>query len=204
MTTHLGLQRIMIPSAQVSSLTTGSITLPSARGEFLSSDMYSIASAYASSGTQAYFEFTDIPQTYKHLELRYNLQGATSDDVMITINGASSGYFYTLMSGVGNNTSGSVGRTINSSSAFIGRAPTASSGANYMGAGVAHFGDYTATDKIKTFISFSGADLSSSGIVSYFSGGINSNSAITSIRILCQSGSWSQYSRCALYGIAGS
>lgn len=34
MTTHLGLQRILLPSAQVSSLTTGSITLPSARGMF--------------------------------------------------------------------------------------------------------------------------------------------------------------------------
>lgn len=34
MTTHLGLQRILLPSAQVSSLTTGSITLPSARGSF--------------------------------------------------------------------------------------------------------------------------------------------------------------------------
>lgn len=35
MTTHLGLQRILLPSAQVSSLTTGSITLPSARGAFV-------------------------------------------------------------------------------------------------------------------------------------------------------------------------
>lgn len=34
MTTHLGLQRILLPSAQVSQLTTGSITLPSARGAF--------------------------------------------------------------------------------------------------------------------------------------------------------------------------
>ncbi len=34
MTTHLGLQRILLPSAQVSQLTTGSITLPSARGTF--------------------------------------------------------------------------------------------------------------------------------------------------------------------------
>lgn len=34
MAPHLGLQRIMIPSAQVSSLTTGSITLPSAKGAF--------------------------------------------------------------------------------------------------------------------------------------------------------------------------
>jgi hypothetical protein len=35
MAPHLGLQRIMIPSAQVSSLTTGSVTLPSARGAFV-------------------------------------------------------------------------------------------------------------------------------------------------------------------------
>jgi hypothetical protein len=36
MTPHLGLQRIMIPSAQVSSLTTSSITLPSAKSAFVS------------------------------------------------------------------------------------------------------------------------------------------------------------------------
>jgi hypothetical protein len=35
MSPHLGLQRIMIPSAQISSLTTGSVTLPSARGAFV-------------------------------------------------------------------------------------------------------------------------------------------------------------------------
>lgn len=44
MTTHFGLQRIMIPSAQVSSLTTGSITLPSARGVF--TDFSSLAAVY--------------------------------------------------------------------------------------------------------------------------------------------------------------
>ena len=33
MTTHLGLQRIMIPGSQVSALTTGNITLTGARGQ---------------------------------------------------------------------------------------------------------------------------------------------------------------------------
>lgn len=49
MTTHLGLQRILLPSAQVSSLTTGSITLPS-RGLLAVPDAPTIGTATASSG----------------------------------------------------------------------------------------------------------------------------------------------------------
>jgi hypothetical protein len=66
MAPHLGLQRIMIPSAQVSSLTTGSVTLPSARGQFTESSMFWIATATAT-GSQSTLEFTSIPQTYTNL-----------------------------------------------------------------------------------------------------------------------------------------
>ena len=71
MSPHLGLQRIMIPSAQVSSLTTGSITLPSAKRGFLeSADYESISTILVDSSGSSSVTFSDIPQTYKHLQIR--------------------------------------------------------------------------------------------------------------------------------------
>jgi hypothetical protein len=59
MTTHLGLQRILVPSAQVSSLTTGSITLPSAKGVFV--DFSSLAAVYMSAtGTGTNFQVFNV------------------------------------------------------------------------------------------------------------------------------------------------
>jgi hypothetical protein len=59
MSPHLGLQRILLPSAQVSQLTTGSITLPSARGAFV--DFSSLAAVYMSaSGTTTNFQVFNV------------------------------------------------------------------------------------------------------------------------------------------------
>ena len=72
MTTHLGLQRILLPTAQVSSLTTGSITLPSARGQFVVpvTDVFqSIETITPTQGTSS-ISFASIPQTYQHLMIR--------------------------------------------------------------------------------------------------------------------------------------
>jgi hypothetical protein len=81
MTTHLGLQRIMIPSAQVSQLTTGSITLPSARTAFVnySDESLTLLGSFSlTSGTPTTIEVTNIPQTYKHLYIRATAQGMNS------------------------------------------------------------------------------------------------------------------------------
>ena len=69
MTTHLSLQRPLLPTAQVSALTTGSITLPSARGAFVEGDYDSIASYTVSGSTTDAVAFSSIPATYKHLRL---------------------------------------------------------------------------------------------------------------------------------------
>ena len=75
MTTHLGLQRIMLPSAQVSQLTTGSITQPSARTAFVPPGEFVAIATYTSTSAFDAFSFLNIPQTYRFLVLRIN--GAT-------------------------------------------------------------------------------------------------------------------------------
>lgn len=106
MAPHLGLQRIMIPSAQVSSLTTGSITLPSARGAFELGDFESIATAYGD-GSSATITLNSIPSTYKHLQIHALYKGTATGSntqgmlVMRFNSDSGSNYGVLQMSGAG-------------------------------------------------------------------------------------------------------
>jgi hypothetical protein len=68
MTTYLGLQRILVPSAQVNSLTTGSITLPSARQSMGSA--FELIDKITITSTSTGVSFQNIPTNYQHLQLR--------------------------------------------------------------------------------------------------------------------------------------
>ena len=99
MTTHLGLQRILLPSAQVSQLTTGSITLPSARTAFVSNSYESIATVSVGSGGQSTMTFSSIPSTYTHLQLRGLVRNSSASagslDMYMRFNGDSGASKYT-------------------------------------------------------------------------------------------------------------
>ena len=69
MTTHLALQRPLLPTAQVSALTTGSITLPSARGVFNSSKDYELIAATTVGSDTSTVTFSSISSNYTHLIL---------------------------------------------------------------------------------------------------------------------------------------
>lgn len=91
MTTHLGLQRTMIPGAQASALTTGSISLAGARGQYVEyfESWESIASITAT-GSSNSITFSSIPQTYKHLHIRgliRNNANVGGDAAWMRING---------------------------------------------------------------------------------------------------------------------
>jgi len=63
---------MLLPTAQVSDLTTGSITLPSARGQFVIpvTDFFQSIETIAPSQGASSISFTSIPQTYTHLMIR--------------------------------------------------------------------------------------------------------------------------------------
>jgi hypothetical protein len=101
MTTHLGLQRILLPSAQVSSLTTGSITLPSARGTFTPPSDYEFISSFTSTGAESTVTLGSIPQTYSAIELRMSVRstrsGNTTDGGAVRFNNdTGSNYHYSI------------------------------------------------------------------------------------------------------------
>lgn len=104
MTTHLGLQRILLPSAQVSQLTTGSITLPS-RGLLAVPDAPTIGTATAGSGSASVTFTAAATGTTASSFIATSSPGGvtgTSATSPISISGLTNGTAYTFtVAGVG-------------------------------------------------------------------------------------------------------
>lgn len=205
MTTHLGLQRMLLPSAQVSSLTTGSITLPSARGAFDDSTFELIQST--SMDGSALITFSSIPQTYTHLQARVVAnKGAGSPQLYARVNGITGnnytayqyGNYYSganiLRSWAGGNTSSTF-----PGPGFWGSLPSS----NYLGLWILNISNYTETDKRKEIQNIP-AYMSSATSYEFFLGAafLNSNNAITSLTFYTSGGeTLANGSRVSLYGV---
>lgn len=207
MTTHLGLQRILLPSAQVSSLTTGSITLPSARGAFVEGDFESIATITVGSGGSSSIEFTSIPATYKHLQIRGMYLGAASFDFQrIQFNNDTTNANYYSHNFAGNGTSASTGPYAGSTYGAIIYGVAVYPSTTYPASFVMDILDYTSTNKNKTTRTLIGYDTNVNGYIEISEGLWKATpAAISSIKIF-EGGNriYQQYSSFALYGIGGS
>jgi hypothetical protein len=186
MAPHLGLQRIMIPSAQVSSLTTGSITLPSAKGTFVPPGDYFSLDSYNLTTTTTSVTFSSISQDYTHLEVRLYTKtagGTSLSDIRARFNGDT-------------NTNYSWHKLYNSESGDA--AVTGAGGANYMFAGVTNetvsgafnttsilIPDYKNTSKFTTIRTRSGGTQGTGGTnYTQWGGGTWRNTAaVTSLTI---------------------
>lgn len=205
MTLHLASQRMLLPSTQVSALTTSSFTLPSARGSHVGSDFESIQTVALSSATTT-VQFTSIPQTYKHLQLRFIARensgagtGLSSFSIRFNSDSATN-YQWHYVYGVGSTTA--AGESLSASNLYGWMAQNASQSNVYAG-GVINIFDYSATNKHKTCFFYQGAGVNStSSQIDYDSGCWRNTSAITQID--CSLGSsFKAYSHFALYGIKG-
>jgi hypothetical protein len=158
------------------------------------------------SGSQSSIEFTSIPATYKHLQIRQISR--TSRAVSITylkmeFNGsAGSDYSYHALIGDGSTTS--TDRTTNDAFVTLLRSTGTSATSGIFGAMVIDILDYANTNKYKTTRTLGGADLNGSGEIVFQSGLWRSTNAITSIKFTEATGAnFVQYSSFALYGIKG-
>jgi hypothetical protein len=197
----------MIPSAQVSSLTTGSITLPSAKSAFVEPASFeSIATVTMGAGGGSSASFTSIPSTYSHLQIRFI---ATTNDsnynaALIRFNSDSgSNYAWRAMYGAQTGV-GAEGaypdtaiRTISIGGTTQGSAFTVS---------IVNILDYKSTSKNKSSRWITGQDSNGAGYGQQGSGlWMNNTTAITSITITPITGGavFREYSSFALYGIKG-
>lgn len=165
-------------------------------------DFNSIATFTVASGTQPYAEFTSIPTTYKHLQIRFYSKATTTNNPLIqfgssgALDTTSSNYywhhFWTSGSGANNSNGG------NSTSLFA-----YNSTSTYPCSGVIDLLDYTNSTK-KVFKSIFGID-NTGGVaeVGMFNGNWAGTGVVDTIRISPGVGSWDTTTRFALYGIKG-
>ena len=164
-----------------------------------------IATAYGT-GSSGVIDFTSIPSTYTHLQIRYTAKNTSAlANMNITFNGVTSAnYARHHVAGTGNAASAANATSANNISLL--NAVTASTIANTATAGVIDILDYANTNKNKTLRAIYGLVDTSSGtsFVYAASGFLNSTTAITSVTLTASANNFATMSRFSLYGIKGS
>jgi hypothetical protein len=171
-------------------------------------DFESIATVTAGSGGVTDFEFTSIPGTFSHLQLRIIAQSKASGtgiaaNLFMRFNSDSTGanYTYHRLSGDGATAAANAGTSMGA--AYVGSTLSASGNTSIFTTYIVDILDYANTNKYKTIRSLTGVDKNGAGVVWFGSCLWLSTSAISSIKILEDAGSsgFTQYSQVALYGI---
>lgn len=160
---------------------------------FIPNSYESIATVTVGAGGASSVDFTSIPSTYTHLQIRG--LGVFSGDTFLQFN-----------SDTNNNYSRHSVYGDGSSAAAFAETSNSRIGVNYATSTqpspfVADILDYKDTNKYKTVRALSGVDSNGSGIILLQSGSWRSTSAVTSIKLIAFSGTFSQHSTFALYGI---
>lgn len=164
----------------------------------------SIATVTVGSGGTASLQFSSIPSTYKHLQLRGISKSAGSGSpyaFQIRFNG-DSGSNYTYHRLIGNGSSASSLATTGATQISCMYEPTTET--NVFAGGVIDILDYTNTSKNTVVRTLGGYDANGSGYATFFSGVWLNTAAVSSITLITESGTnTAQYSQFALYGIKG-
>jgi hypothetical protein len=185
-------------------------TIASSTRQGLSSNSYeSIQTVTVGAGGAPSVEFTSIPSTYQHLEIRgvarIDQASTNSTNIGVRFNSNSSSYSWHWVYSTGA-TPLVVAATGNDSWSYLLRCPMDSTQAGAYGPLKMSIMDYSNTNKNTTMRSISGAALDGSADVIWYTGGAWYNtSAVSSILLQPQSGNFKQHTTFALYGIkAGS
>jgi hypothetical protein len=169
--------------------------------------MVPIATTTLTNSTTVAFNFTDIPQTYKDLQIMSFARVTASASISTVYY-----YFnldfnanYSQHSMLGNGSSSTAPFAASSIGIPFPNVPAASAGANIFGTSIATITGYSNSGKNKTSRSYGGVDLSGSGQIMQTSGLWRSNVPISQIQISTGNGSvfFVAGSRFTLYGIVG-
>ena len=175
----------------------------------------SIATVSVGSGGASNVEFTSIPSTYKHLQIRaisrytgYQNSGAA---IYMQFNtDTASNYSLHRLLGYANLSENGTSAASLASQTYMQcgytTGGTAGGTTNMFGAQVTDILDYADTNKFKTIRTLGGYDSNTDTgyrSIGIHSGNWRSTSAVTSIKLFPETDTWSQYSSFALYGIKG-
>lgn len=190
------------------SLTTNKIDYPSmlaGNAAFVDSSFDSIATVTVGAGGASAVDFNSIPNTYKHLQIRFLIRsGNSNNDFSIGMNGSfaiSNSSSHTL-TGNGSSATGGAWTSQNFVSLVNSPNQVAAFPSGSIGAGVIDILDYADTNKNKTIRVLWGCDRNTAGFVNINSGMFNTTAAISSFNLF-NGFNWAQYSSFALYGIKG-
>ena len=162
-------------------------------------DFYQIATTTVGSGGTASINFSSIPGTYTHLQIRGIWKASSSGVLKMQFN-SDTGANYKAHYVAGDGSTAYANVTSVSPNAV---------GIGYNGAStsfvvsVCDILDYTNTNKNTTIRCLNGNDRNGAGDIEFDSGVWLNTAAITSISLTPQSGTLSEYSSLALYGIKG-
>lgn len=168
-------------------------------------DFESIATVTVGSGGAADIEFTSIPGTYQHLQVRgiyrnTSTNGGSSRGTHLRLNGdTGSNYARHALIGTGSAAAAEAESSINQ--IIWGSMTISTDLASTYTCAVADFLDYSDTSKNTTVRFFAGREHNGSGLVILSSGLWNSASAVTSLKLSPVADNFEQYSTFALYGI---
>lgn len=175
----------------------------------------SIQSVYLSSANASTIDFTNIPNTFKHLEIRYSAASDRTNNFLDDLNirfgsgsidsGANYNYRTTGVEGNGGATFATdrTAQTQMQSGLCVGGSISAN---HQNGIGIFFIQDYASTNKRKMLhgtMGFTTNDGSLTNRYGMFTGSWNSTSAITNIRLTMANSNWLRYTRISLYGIKG-
>jgi hypothetical protein len=158
----------------------------------------SIATVTVGSGGSATVEFTSIPATYTHLQVRVLQKSDSAGDLNFKFN-SDGGSNYSRHYLYGDGSTAASGGVASQTLGYIGYNPSST----IFQASVIDILDYTNTNKYKTVRSLVGTDTNGGGYVIFSSSLWLSTSAITTISFNQGNNTISQYSSFALYGIKG-
>lgn len=194
------------PSIQVSSLLSGTLTTPSAKGAFTIVGDYEAIQNVILSTSSATIQFTSIPSTYKHLEIRgvgrVNLAGYAQNGCRLQLNG-DTGSNYSFQQIYANGSSyGSEGYA-NQTYGNLGEIASATAPTSVFSPIIIQIFEYTDVNKYKTIKAIGTNDRNGAGQIGVNGSLWRSLSAVTSISLFEPSSSWIAGSNFTLYGIKG-
>jgi hypothetical protein len=167
-------------------------------------DFESIATVTVGSGGASTIEFTSIPSTYQHLQIRMvgrESGSVTGNAARLRLNSDTGSNYATHRIDGNGSAAGAVGYA-SLDRIDVQRVTGASAAASTFGVMVVDILDYASISKNKTVRALGGCDLNGSGFVNLTSGLWMSTSAITTLTLLpIGTASWAQHTTAALYGV---